>query len=117
VNGEIGGPFDKFQMWSKRAVWLDDRRGASGMWDPRYYAFWKQRIDQLWAMHSPTERLPFACGTGADFYADETSPGFDLTAPEIRKFVVFHDRGYFVIDVKDWCAARGTATRDRNAKR
>ena len=105
VNGEIGGPFDKFQMWSKRAVWLDDRRGASGMWDPRYYAFWKQRIDQLWSMHSPSERLPFSCGTGVDYYADQTAPGFDLTAPDISKYVVFQGHGYFVIDTKAYCAA------------
>jgi hypothetical protein len=105
VNGEIGGPFDKFQMWSKRAVWLDDRRGASGMWDPRYYAFWKQRIDQLWAMHSPTERLPFSCGAGVDYYADQKAPDFDLTAPRISKYVVFQDHGYFVIDTKRYCAA------------
>ncbi len=106
VNGEIGGPFDKFQIWAKRAVWLDDRRGASGMWDPRYYAFWKQRIDQLWAMHSPTERLPFSCGTGVDYYADQKAPGFNLTAPKLSKYVVFQDHGYFVIDTKAYCAAR-----------
>jgi hypothetical protein len=105
VNGEIGGPFDKFQIWTKRAVWLDDRRGASGMWDPRYYAFWKERIDQLWAMHSPKQRLPFSCGTGVDYYADQTAPDFDLAAPEVKKFVVFNDRGYFMIDAKAYCAA------------
>lgn len=106
LNGAVGGPFDKFQMWSKRAVWLDDRRGASGMWDPRYYAFWKRRIDQLWSMHSPTERLAFSCGKGVDYYADQTAPGFDLSAPAISRYVVFQQAGYFVIDTKAYCAAR-----------
>jgi hypothetical protein len=105
VDAQIGTPFDKFQMWSKRAVWLDDRRGASAMWDPRYYRFWKERIDQLWAMHSPTQRLPFACGAGVDYYTDRTAPGFDLAAPDISRFVVFQDGGYFVIDAKAYCAA------------
>jgi hypothetical protein len=117
VNGEIGGPFDTFQMWSKRAVWLDDRRGASGLWDPRYYAFWKHRIDQLWLMHSPTERLPFSCGTGVDYYTDQTASGFDPAAPEVSKFVVFQGRGYFVIDTKAYCAARNPQTRSKSAER
>ncbi|HEX3398716.1 MAG TPA: hypothetical protein VHT74_00175 [Acetobacteraceae bacterium] len=112
VNGETGGPFDKFQMWSKREVWLDDRRGASGMWDPRYYAFWKRRIDRLATMHSPGERLAFSCGAGVDYYADQTSPEFNLGAPDVSRFVAYQARGYFVIDVKSYCASRnGDATR------
>jgi hypothetical protein len=117
VNGEIGGPFDKFQIWSKRAVWLDDRRGASGMWDPRYYAFWKQRIDQLWSMHSPTERLPFSCSAGVDYYADETAPRFNLDAPGVKPFVMFSDRGYFIIDSKAYCAAHGPTAAGKAASR
>ena len=103
VNGEAGDVFDAFQMLSRRAVWIDDKRGMSALWDPGYFAFWQQRIDQLRELQSPQERLQVACRAGVDYYADHAVDGFDPHAPALGPYVAFDRDGYFVIDVRRYC--------------
>ena len=103
VNGKSDDVFDTFQMLSQRAVWLDDARGASALWDSGYYPFWRQRIDQLHALHAPQARLQFACHAGVDYYADRTSDGFDPHAPALSSYLAFDQDGYFVIDTRHYC--------------
>lgn len=106
VDGQISGLFNQFQMFTRRAVWMDDRRGASAMWDPRFYEFWKERIDKLWAMDAQVQRLAFSCDAGTDFYADHIGPSLNLDAPAVKPFLAFRDEGFFVIDTKRYCAGR-----------
>lgn len=103
VNGRPGDVFDAFQMLSRRSVWLDDARGASALWDSGYYAFWRQRSEQLRGLRSPQERLQFACQAGVDYYADRASDGFDPHAPMLGAYLAFDQDGYFVIDTRHYC--------------
>lgn len=49
-----------FESRSRRQVWVDHKRGAAVLWQPAYHARWKQRVDELAALHDWPQRLAYA---------------------------------------------------------
>jgi hypothetical protein len=106
VNGEPYSIFDKFEMFSQRQVWFFMRQIAAVLWYPRFWPTWQQRYALVSALHTPEQRLAFACRAQIDYYVDHLVPGFELHSDAVAPFIAFENTSYFAIDARRYCDAR-----------
>jgi hypothetical protein len=89
-----------FQIFSRRVVWVDWKRGAAVMWMPSYYPEWSTRLAEVRALSSLEEKVAYACRNQIDYVVNEkAAPGQILEHERIS----FENGYYVVVDAKASC--------------
>lgn len=94
-----------FTVASKRRSWVGWKEGAAAMWAPETYAGWRERGDEVRALHDVRSELAYACQRHIDYVVLDKRPGKSLPGAATMQPVAYANRWFSVVDLKG-CSGR-----------